>query len=333
MATEPNDTDLERLQGAWRVGPHQHGVGWTHLLVRGQVLERLHAGRGRSRGGEVVVSTTLELGPPGSPRGATLRTTWARGGAVFNTVTESSRFELRSDTLTLGHVNYVRETDQALLERLRAEPEAPQALRQPPFPALEWDDVAWSGRERLSSWKAYRIRTAPLGRPARGGQGAVQVSVMAESPQARPTREQIAAYAYLKENEARLTEAIVQALFREYPRLRSSRLGCFEDEETGARVLPDIGEPRGLERLIGLHTVHVRLEAHEGVAYLGFELGCSWDEEHGLGVVAHRDRVVEIGDASTAFDHFTDTLGQEGREKARKKGTGPGRTTRKKKRR
>jgi hypothetical protein len=35
--------------------------------------------------------------------------------------------------------------------------------------------------------------------------------------------------------------------------------------------------------------------------YIGFELGCSWDDEHGLGVLMHGTRVVKIGQADTAL--------------------------------
>ena len=40
------------------------------------------------------------------------------------------------------------------------------------------------------------------------------------------------------------------------------------------------------------------------IAYIGFELGCVWDEEHGLGVMTHRDRVVDVGGADTAFTEW-----------------------------
>jgi len=38
----------------------------------------------------------------------------------------------------------------------------------------------------------------------------------------------------------------------------------------------------------------------DGIPYVGFEFGCTWDEEHGLGVLMHGTRTVEIGD--TAMD-------------------------------
>jgi hypothetical protein len=35
--------------------------------------------------------------------------------------------------------------------------------------------------------------------------------------------------------------------------------------------------------------------------YVGFEFGCTWDDEHGLGVLMHGERVVDVGGAETAF--------------------------------
>jgi hypothetical protein len=53
--------------------------------------------------------------------------------------------------------------------------------------------------------------------------------------------------------------------------------------------------------LIGLSSVHVLSVAKDGIAYIGFEFGCTWDGEHGLGVMTHRDRVIEVGGADTSF--------------------------------
>jgi hypothetical protein len=39
----------------------------------------------------------------------------------------------------------------------------------------------------------------------------------------------------------------------------------------------------------------------DGIPYAGFEFGCTWDDEHGLGVLMHGTRAVDIGGADTAF--------------------------------
>lgn len=65
--------------------------------------------------------------------------------------------------------------------------------------------------------------------------------------------------------------------------------------------MPDVSSGEDFRRLIGLHIVHVHQLLKEGIPYIGFEFGCTWDGEHGLGILMHGTRVVEVGDADTAF--------------------------------
>lgn len=53
--------------------------------------------------------------------------------------------------------------------------------------------------------------------------------------------------------------------------------------------------------MMGKSRNYVRLDAADGLAYIGLQLGCDWDDEHGLGIVLHGTRVVEIGEADIAF--------------------------------
>lgn len=39
-------------------------------------------------------------------------------------------------------------------------------------------------------------------------------------------------------------------------------------------------------------------------AYIGFELDCSWDDEHGVDVMMHKDKVVKIGLAKELLNHL-----------------------------
>lgn len=39
----------------------------------------------------------------------------------------------------------------------------------------------------------------------------------------------------------------------------------------------------------------------EGIAYIGFHFICLWDEEHDFGVMTHKERIVKVGGADTAF--------------------------------
>ena len=39
----------------------------------------------------------------------------------------------------------------------------------------------------------------------------------------------------------------------------------------------------------------------DGIAYVGYEFGCIWDDEHGLGVMTHKTRIIDFGGADSSF--------------------------------
>jgi hypothetical protein len=76
--------------------------------------------------------------------------------------------------------------------------------------------------------------------------------------------------------------------------------------------MPVLQNPSDLKPLMGLSTVHIGDVEKDGFAYIGFEFGCNWEEEHGLGVMTHKDRIIEVGDAETAFDAWRLRRGEIG---------------------
>jgi hypothetical protein len=62
-----------------------------------------------------------------------------------------------------------------------------------------------------------------------------------------------------------------------------------------------LDRPTDLRRVMGPSIVHVSPVVQAGQAYLGFEFGCPWEEEHGLGVLTHAERVAAIGHADVCF--------------------------------
>ncbi|MHC5541266.1 DUF6985 domain-containing protein [Singulisphaera rosea] len=111
-----------------------------------------------------------------------------------------------------------------------------------------------------------------------------------------PAEVQASAYRFLKENESAVAAVVLKAIFEKYPEIRETYGDSCEDGE-----LPDIESPEDLKKLIGLGIIHVLPVAKDGIAYLGFEMGCTWDGEHGLGVMLHKDRTVDVGGADTSF--------------------------------
>jgi len=173
---------------------------------------------------------------------------------------------------------------------------ADDTINVPPFPPLRWDEFFWVGEITLPSWAGFQTRRGPYAgiSSVDPSDGTVRLSVAVEDrqPHTQPTQAQARAYQHLLDNEAVVCAEVLLALFRDYPEQQANY---------GDDPLPDIDEPAGLKALLGLSQVHVLFESRDDVAYVGFEFGCVWDEEHGAGVMTHLGRIVEIGPASASF--------------------------------
>jgi hypothetical protein len=95
-----------------------------------------------------------------------------------------------------------------------------------------------------------------------------------------------------------IRDAVLCAIFTAYPDWRDE-YGYEEDE--AEELMPALDRPDQLKQMIGLTNVHVLGVVRAGVAYVGFECGCTWDEENGLGAMTHKGRVVEVGGGDVSF--------------------------------
>jgi hypothetical protein len=189
------------------------------------------------------------------------------------------------------------------------------SLNYPPFPRLVWEDPFWIGRATLASWQAFQPAyesDATLRRRQKAA-GPARLTVVLpdqltdEGVRAVPSPEQAAAYGYLVGHESAVHAAVLRAVLRAYPEIRES-IEFWPDDEAEEEAIrnklaPQVRRPAELASLIGLREVHVLPAVRSRVAYLGFEFDCTWDGEHGLGVLTHKGRVVEVGGGDTAFDN------------------------------
>lgn len=96
----------------------------------------------------------------------------------------------------------------------------------------------------------------------------------------------------LIENQAEIKDKIIKAIFAYYQDLKKDYQ--YRDE-------PEIESIGELKNFISLTTLHFLNVYKDGFAYLGWEFDCKWEEEHGLGVMTHQDRVVYTGHAQGSF--------------------------------
>ena len=202
----------------------------------------------------------------------------------------------------------VLQSQQSRQRRAAAEKKA-GTVTIAPLPPLKSDGMdEWTGKDTLKSWAGYRA-----GKRGGGGgasRGAVRVTLTRaedrhDDPRP-PAPEQVAAYAFLTENERTIADAVLTGVLKYFSKLK--RDGYFSDVDEDDLIdeddaPPDIRTVADLKRNIELAAVHLLDWSKSGHAYVGLHFGCTWDEEHDLGVLLHKSRVVEVGQADTSFDH------------------------------
>jgi hypothetical protein len=162
-------------------------------------------------------------------------------------------------------------------------------------------DTGWEGAVILTEWADLRIQPGfGLGNAARGS---ACLHVSAPEGEKEPSREQARTYEWLLEHQAPLRDAVLKALLPYYKSERTEV--TFGDPEQEARLLPPIRrvaefQSKGLLQLIG---VHLHREPRGGLCPIGIELACTWDNEHNAGVLTHREKILEVGQADTAFGY------------------------------
>lgn len=108
----------------------------------------------------------------------------------------------------------------------------------------------------------------------------------------------IAAFEYLMSNQKVVLEQILSELLIRYPAMQEEY--GYEDDELD-EYMPNVSSILEFKELLIPKRIFILDIENDGISYVGFQFACSWDEEHGFGVMLHRNRVVAMGDADCAF--------------------------------
>jgi len=109
-----------------------------------------------------------------------------------------------------------------------------------------------------------------------------------------PSQAQSDALEFLKQNQEEILTGILAEILKNYPKWQK----IYDyPSETKSDFMPDICTPQELSELLELQNIYILGDT----AKIGFEFSCSWDMEHGLGVMTRKGKVVKIGEAEMAF--------------------------------
>nr|WP_315026311.1 hypothetical protein [uncultured Chryseobacterium sp.] len=117
-----------------------------------------------------------------------------------------------------------------------------------------------------------------------------------------PTQGQENGLIYLQENQERILENMLLELLKRYPDLQKKYNFSKRDK---VNFMPDLKDIQGFSDLLSPTYFYVTSVIKDSIPYIGYGFSCSWDSEHGLGIMTHKDRIVEIGGAEIAFDNWT----------------------------
>ena len=163
------------------------------------------------------------------------------------------------------------------------------------------DGLWWTATVTLPSWRGFHSRKDAYDArdSAVPSDGRVRIVFAPEGRGSEPLSEaELSAVRWVMEHEASLANALLSSLLKEYPLLQEQ---YSYSDGMKAELMPDVQSVDDLRALIGLSSVNVHQVQKDGVPYVGFEFGCTWDEEHGLGILMHGTRTVQIGGADTAI--------------------------------
>jgi hypothetical protein len=176
------------------------------------------------------------------------------------------------------------------------------AWTSPPLPALMREEHQWVGKVLLPSWAEAPEEEDGLGGDERcDGIADLVVDAVDQTPEAPVMSEQVHAVQYLLDNEPAVCDAIVAAVFSEYPQIRRDYEWTREFNEDWDDMLPAATDPKEVWALLCPSSVYVWELHRDGFAYVGIEFGCTWDEDHGFGIAMHKDRILEMGYGEVHF--------------------------------
>lgn len=155
------------------------------------------------------------------------------------------------------------------------------------IPNLSKVDIFWEGTIQLREWEKYF-----------GNKLDIKINVGGDSIVDEITAVHENTFNYFIEQQSKIIDKAIQEIYLNYT-IWQKEYGYDEDEKSS--LMPDITCKEDLIKLIKPNKIYIMDIEIDNLAYFGIDFKCRWDEEHGLGLMLHKCRVVKIGGSDTAF--------------------------------
>jgi hypothetical protein len=160
------------------------------------------------------------------------------------------------------------------------------------IPSLKKVQNGFEGKTRLNTWSGFQLETSSIGE--------CDLSVGGDMLNTNSIEDyHIKAFNYAFENQKLIKTNILNELYKEYKNIQE--LYDIADPIDKQKYTPDISSVEDFKKLIQINAIDLINQEKDGFGYVGYSFWCKWDEEHALGIMTHKNRIVEIGGAETSF--------------------------------
>lgn len=112
----------------------------------------------------------------------------------------------------------------------------------------------------------------------------------------KPQKFQEKAFDYFIENQEKILNALCNGVIEHYPKM----MKMYKVEEFNTEFgFPELKNIDDVKKIISIQYLKVLGEEKDNFGYLGFACSCPWDEEHGVRITMHKDRVISVDDDSS----------------------------------
>ena len=147
----------------------------------------------------------------------------------------------------------------------------------------------------LEAWDGYLYKHRENGKEITDGKITLNFDYYnGNNPQGY--RAEINAYNHLLKNQYEIRDGIIRTLREKFDWLKAT-YDWDQDNEITPETIADFD----FKRFIGPLYVNFVDESKDDISYLEWHFQCEWDEEHGLAVITHETRVIDLDRGETDF--------------------------------
>ena len=155
------------------------------------------------------------------------------------------------------------------------------------IPGMEQTNGIWRGKINLNSWNDFF-----------GDNLIIELNIGGDKTVNNLETIHKEAYEYILHHQSELLENILLSLLSEYSNMQDEY--GYDDDEID-KYMPSVNSINDFSKLMLPKRIYILDIEKDNLSYIGFSFSCSWDDEHGYGVMMHKNRVVKMGGEEIAF--------------------------------